>query len=96
MCGLALVSGGRNGEYQELTERPPALRLLANGSLFLQSVTEESEGSYLCQANNSIGSPLGKVVQLKVNCKSPINIGIRIKNEQKTQPPTEPVFLPSA
>ncbi|KAK3920463.1 Down syndrome cell adhesion molecule-like protein Dscam2 [Frankliniella fusca] len=66
------ATGGRNGEYQELRElrdRAPSFRVLANGTLVLQSVTEDTEGFYLCQANNSIGSPLGKVVQLKVNSR---------------------------
>lgn len=64
-----VVAGGRNGEYRELRERPPSFRVLANGTLVLQSVSEDAEGFYLCQANNSIGSPLGKVVQLRVNCE---------------------------
>ncbi|KAE8748711.1 hypothetical protein FOCC_FOCC004514 [Frankliniella occidentalis] len=64
--------GGRNGEYRELREfreRPPAFRVLTNGTLVMQAVGEDAEGFYLCQANNSIGSPLGKVVQLKVNSR---------------------------
>lgn len=30
---------------------------------------EDREGFYLCQADNGIGTGLGKVVQVKVNCK---------------------------
>lgn len=45
-------------------------RLLHNGSLLLQNVKEDREGYYLCQANNGIGTGIGKVIQLKVNCKS--------------------------
>jgi hypothetical protein len=44
-------------------------KLLSNGSLLLQNVKEDREGFYLCQADNGIGTGLGKVVQVKVNCK---------------------------
>jgi len=61
-------SGGRGGDYEEIRDKPQ-VRLLNNGSLHIISVTETAEGFYLCQANNSIGSPLGKVVELRVNCE---------------------------
>lgn len=44
-------------------------KLLSNGSLYLQHVKEDREGFYLCQAHNGIGTGIGKVIQLKVNCK---------------------------
>lgn len=44
-------------------------KLLVNGSLALHYVQEDKEGFYLCQASNGIGTGIGKVVQLKVNCK---------------------------
>lgn len=44
-------------------------KLLSNGSLLLQNVKEDREGFYLCQASNGIGTGIGKVVQVKVNCK---------------------------
>lgn len=47
----------------------PFTKLLSNGSLLLQHVKEDREGFYLCQANNGIGTGIGKVIQLKVNCK---------------------------
>jgi hypothetical protein len=60
--------GGKSGEYEELRERPYT-KLLGNGTLLLQHVKEDREGFYLCQASNGIGSGIGKVIQLKVNCK---------------------------
>lgn len=44
-------------------------KLLGNGTLLLQHVKEDREGYYLCQADNGIGTGIGKVIQLRVNCK---------------------------
>lgn len=44
-------------------------KLLENGTLLLQNVKEDKEGFYLCQAENGIGTGIGKVIQLRVNCK---------------------------
>ncbi|KAH8379056.1 hypothetical protein KR009_002841 [Drosophila setifemur] len=60
------ATGSKSGEYEEVGERP-FTKLLANGSLLLQHVKEDREGFYLCQANNGIGTGIGKVIQLKVN-----------------------------
>uniref|UniRef100_T1IIC3 Down syndrome cell adhesion molecule n=1 Tax=Strigamia maritima TaxID=126957 RepID=T1IIC3_STRMM len=40
---------------------------MSNGSLVIIHVTKESEGHFLCQASNGIGSGLSKVVSIKVN-----------------------------
>uniref|UniRef100_A0A1A9X0E9 Ig-like domain-containing protein n=1 Tax=Glossina brevipalpis TaxID=37001 RepID=A0A1A9X0E9_9MUSC len=61
------ATGSKSGEYEEVRERP-FTKLLSNGSLLLQHVKEDREGFYLCQANNAIGTGIGKVIQLKVNC----------------------------
>ena len=61
------ATGSRTSEYEEIREKP-FTKLLSNGSLLLQHVKEDREGFYICQANNGIGTGLGKVVQLKVNC----------------------------
>ncbi|XP_046394996.1 Down syndrome cell adhesion molecule-like protein Dscam2 isoform X2 [Ischnura elegans] len=45
----------------------PSVRILANGSLLVQHAREEQEGYYLCQANNGVGTGVGKVVHLTVN-----------------------------
>lgn len=63
-----ILSGSKSGDYEEVRERPYT-KLLSNGSLLLQHVKEDREGFYLCQANNGIGTGIGKVIQLKVNCK---------------------------
>nr|XP_018897402.1 PREDICTED: Down syndrome cell adhesion molecule-like protein Dscam2 isoform X3 [Bemisia tabaci] len=60
------ATGSKSGEYEIIKERM-FVKLLSNGSLLLQNVKEDQEGYYLCQATNGIGSPLGKVVHLKVN-----------------------------
>lgn len=60
--------GSKSGDYEEIREKP-FTKLLANGSLLLQHVKEDREGFYLCQATNGIGTGIGKVIQLKVNCK---------------------------
>ena len=44
-------------------------RLLQNGTLVIRNVGETDEGSYLCEADNGVNEPLGKVVKLKVNGK---------------------------
>lgn len=61
-------AGSKSGDYEEVRERPYT-KLLSNGSLLLQHVKEDREGFYMCQAQNGIGTGIGKVVQLKVNCK---------------------------
>lgn len=61
------ILGSKSGDYEEVRERPYT-KLLSNGSLLLQHVKEDREGFYMCQAQNGIGTGIGKVVQLKVNC----------------------------
>uniref|UniRef100_A0A182N230 Down syndrome cell adhesion molecule n=1 Tax=Anopheles dirus TaxID=7168 RepID=A0A182N230_9DIPT len=60
------ATGSKSGDYEEVRERPYT-KVLTNGSLLLQHVKEDREGFYLCQANNGIGTGIGKVIQLKVN-----------------------------
>ncbi len=62
------IIGSKSGDYEEIRERPYK-KLLSNGSLLLQHVKEDREGFYLCQAHNGIGTGIGKVIQLKVNCR---------------------------
>lgn len=70
MCAIYKISaaGSKSGDYEEIHEKP-FTKLLANGSLLLQHVKEDREGFYMCQAHNGIGTGIGKVIQLKVNCK---------------------------
>ncbi|GFG32700.1 hypothetical protein Cfor_00545 [Coptotermes formosanus] len=60
------ATGSKSGEYEEIRERMYT-KLLSNGSLLLQNVKEDWEGFYLCQAENGIGTGIGKVVQVTVN-----------------------------
>lgn len=65
---MRFPTGSKAGDYEELRERTYT-KILGNGTLLLQHVKEDREGFYLCHASNGIGSGLGKVVQLKVNCE---------------------------
>ena len=38
-----------------------------NGSLIVWRVGLEDEGQYTCTANNGVGQPISKTVQLKIN-----------------------------
>jgi len=46
-------------------------------------VKEDREGFYLCQADNGIGTGLGKVVQVKVNCKFIVAVSCSYKTVQR-------------
>lgn len=61
-------TAGKSGDYEEVRDNLYT-KLLGNGTLFLQHVKEDREGYYLCQAENGIGTGIGKVIQLRVNCK---------------------------
>jgi hypothetical protein len=73
------VAGYKPGEYTEL--RPlegsahgpvhpvqgGSMQLLINGSMMIESVKQEDEGRYLCDASNGIGVGLSAVITLTVN-----------------------------
>lgn len=77
------TTGSKSGDYEEVRERPYT-KLLTNGSLLLQHVKEDREGFYLCQAHNGIGTGIGKVIQLKVNCRSCFTIDTRGHTNEKS------------
>ncbi|KAF5279124.1 hypothetical protein FQA39_LY05802 [Lamprigera yunnana] len=60
------ATGSKSGEYEEVRDQIQT-KLLGNGTLLLQHVKEDREGFYLCQADNGIGTGIGKVIQLRVN-----------------------------
>lgn len=65
-----MIEGGlgpKSGEYEEVRDHTYT-KLLGNGTLLLQHVKEDREGYYLCQAENGIGTGIGKVIHLRVNC----------------------------
>ena len=56
----------------ELNERRPVYRnyrLLMNGTLYISKTAEEDEGKFICEADNGVNEPIGKLVALKVNGK---------------------------
>lgn len=60
------------GDYKDFLYEPN-VNLFQNGSLLFKKISKESEGHFLCEAKNSIGSGVSKVVFLKVNGKKTIN-----------------------
>ncbi|XP_050300550.1 cell adhesion molecule Dscam2 isoform X1 [Anthonomus grandis grandis] len=60
------ATGSKSGDYEEVRDHMYT-KLLGNGTLLLQHVKEDREGYYLCQADNGIGTGIGKVIQLRVN-----------------------------
>ncbi|XP_022918386.1 cell adhesion molecule Dscam2 isoform X1 [Onthophagus taurus] len=60
------ATGSKSGDYEEVRDHMYT-KVLENGTLLLQHVKEDREGFYLCQADNGIGTGIGKVIQLRVN-----------------------------
>lgn len=73
-------AGHKPGQYRDLvdsnmkqpqsigmTSAPEGLQILPNGSLLIETVSQEDEGKYLCEASNGIGVGLSAVVQLTVH-----------------------------
>ncbi|CAG9838355.1 unnamed protein product [Diabrotica balteata] len=60
------ATASKSGDYEEVRDHMYT-KLLGNGTLLLQHVKEDREGYYLCQADNGIGTGIGKVIQLRVN-----------------------------
>lgn len=40
-----------------------------NGTLYISKATEADEGKYICEADNGVNEPIGKMVHLKINGK---------------------------
>ena len=40
-----------------------------NGTLYISKTAEEDEGKFICEADNGVNEPIGKLVALKVNGK---------------------------
>lgn len=58
--------GSTPGEYKDFLYEPN-ISLHKNGSLHFKKITKESQGHFLCEAKNNIGSGVSKVIFLKVN-----------------------------
>ncbi|XP_021939407.1 Down syndrome cell adhesion molecule-like protein Dscam2 isoform X3 [Zootermopsis nevadensis] len=72
------ASGEKPGQYQEVLGHQLA-RLLPNGSLLIESVAQEDEGHYMCEASNGIGVGLSAVVKLTV--QAPVHFKVRSRKE---------------
>ncbi len=44
-------------------------RVLANGTLVMERVGAANEGKYLCKAENGVGEPISKLVEVDINSK---------------------------
>ncbi|XP_058987901.1 cell adhesion molecule Dscam2 [Musca domestica] len=58
--------GPTPGEYKDFIYEP-TVQSFPNGSILFKKITKESQGHFLCEAKNSIGSGVSKVIFLKVN-----------------------------
>ncbi|GLG97357.1 Protein turtle [Gryllus bimaculatus] len=55
------------------------MAILPNGSLFIESVNQEDQGQYICEARNGIGAGLSAVVDLVVH--APVHFKVRSRKE---------------
>lgn len=58
--------GSTPGEYKDFLFEPN-INLHPNGSLHFKKISKSSQGSYLCEGKNGIGSGVSKLIFLKVN-----------------------------
>ncbi|KAF7263584.1 hypothetical protein GWI33_001823, partial [Rhynchophorus ferrugineus] len=54
------------GEYKDF-HYEPNVQQYQNGSLGFTHISKDSEGQYLCEAKNNIGTGVSKVIFLRVN-----------------------------
>lgn len=69
--------GATPGEYKEFLYEPN-VSLNSNGSLHFTKITKDAQGHFLCEAKNTIGAGVSKVIFLKVNGKNSVNFSISI------------------
>lgn len=58
--------GPTPGEYKDFIYEP-TVQSFANGTIHFKKISKESQGHFLCEAKNNIGSGVSKVIFLKVN-----------------------------
>lgn len=78
--------GDTPGEYKEFLFEPN-VSLYPNGSLMFTRIGKESESHYLCEARNTIGSGVSKLIFLKVNGTCLNNLLITIIIAIRKAPP---------
>lgn len=66
------ILGETLGHYRDISSG-----VLVNGSLVIESVRQEDQGQYLCEAGNGIGEGLSSVVTLTVNGKTPSSYTVK-------------------
>lgn len=71
MIGKAI--GATPGEYKEFLYEPNVM-LYGNGSLHFKKITKDAQGHFLCEAKNTIGAGVSKVIFLKVNGEIALSI----------------------
>ncbi|XP_057660096.1 cell adhesion molecule Dscam2 isoform X2 [Diorhabda carinulata] len=76
------ATASKSGDYEEVRDHMYT-KLLGNGTLLLQHVKEDREGYYLCQADNGIGTGIGKVIQLRVNSSPYFSVPTRLVTVKK-------------
>lgn len=59
--------GKTSTDYQPLLSLHNRATLFSNGSLWIETVSPQDEGHYLCKATNGIGSGLTKIIFIGVN-----------------------------
>ena len=69
------VGGSNAHPVLELNQQRPVFRnyrLLMNGTLFISKASENDEGKFICEADNGVNEPIGKMVTLKINGKKSV------------------------
>lgn len=58
--------GPTPGEYKDFLYEP-TVQLFPNGTIYFKKINKDSQGHFLCESKNNIGSGVSKVIFLKVN-----------------------------
>lgn len=65
--------GTTPGEYKDFLYEPN-VSLDGNGSIHFKKISKEAQGHFLCEAKNTIGAGVSKVIYLKVNGEFGMNV----------------------
>jgi hypothetical protein len=64
------LTSSPSGRLYSVISSGPHFEVYVNGSLLIKNAGEDDSGLYLCQASNSIGPGLSKVITLSVHGES--------------------------
>lgn len=71
ILSILVFLGEPSDEYRDLSySKSEGIETYANGTLYIQSVTQSHGGYFLCQAKNEIGAGLSKLIRLTVHGKN--------------------------